>query len=451
MNLKHITLLFLAIVGLFVSCNDSENEYSTDGYNDAQIASLVLTGVHNKTLDSLSRATDSLRYIVLGKTKFAIDQVAGVIYNPDSLPYGMKLGKLNMALTYSSTISALNIELPDSTYVWNYSDSVDFSKRPIYLESVAPSITSKKRYRLDVRIHQIDPDVLAWRNVGDFTDLGTRKTVLFNDKFYSFVEKPGAVALDIATVSPTSATSLSITSHSTNLPSNTNIRNIVSYNDAFYAVTADGKSYKSLDGQVWNEQANGKVVAVIYGVLPSKQTSDDLLLVLVQDAGKYYFAKTKDFSSVDVLTEIPSGFPVYGFASATNSKRDRAIDNVLLLTAGEDNSGIALSATWILRYADGKLEYTKTNTTTLFGGVGLVTTFYNNKVYLFVQDEIYTSNTWGMEWAAVDDKEKLPSGFTMRRYESLVVRNNYLWVFAGESSIGNPYRDIWTGILNKLR
>ncbi len=123
MNFRYIIILFFSSLFIFSCDDDNEIDYTIDPSTDAQIYSFTLNATHKKEGDSISRAQDSLRFLEFAKTKFAIDQSQGVIYNPDSLPYGFKMHKAQMTLTYNATygISKLEVLHPDSvnTFEWD--------------------------------------------------------------------------------------------------------------------------------------------------------------------------------------------------------------------------------------------------------------------------------------------------------------------------------------------
>ncbi len=171
MNFKYSVLVLLGLLFLY-SCNEkNEIDSVSTSSEDAQIYSITLTASHKKSGDSLSRAQDSVRFLTFAKTKFAIDQVSGVIYNPDSLPYGFKLEKAKMTLTYNPTygVSKVEIQHPDSVAwaEWNGTDSISLSRdwTKIKVHAQASNI---KNYRLELRVHKVDPEVIVWKNMDSF-------------------------------------------------------------------------------------------------------------------------------------------------------------------------------------------------------------------------------------------------------------------------------------------
>lgn len=92
----------------------------------------------------------------VGTVKFVIDQVNGRIYNPDSLPFGTVIEKVVCTVTYANGLASIEVTqdaLPDSTYYWNLSDSLDFSK-PVKMVTTAYDGITKKTYITQVNVHQ---------------------------------------------------------------------------------------------------------------------------------------------------------------------------------------------------------------------------------------------------------------------------------------------------------
>lgn len=449
MNFKYIALLLVSSVCFLASCdNDSENALSQPS-KDSQILSFSVTGVHDKTIkDSLERATDSLRFVTLGKTKFAIDQLKGQIFNTDSLPFGTVLGNLAVKVSYKGNPHQISVQIPDSTYNWNSSDSINFSKNPITFTVSAGEGT--KEYNIKLLIHKIDPDLLTWKQVGSLTKAVNQKTVLFNEKFYSFTQTSTGIP-SVEIISSGNGTISSEEKAVSGLPFNANAESITLLNNIFYSISNSGDSYKSEDGVTWIRQANEKIFLNILGVIPGSKATDDQLLVITNDAGQFYFGYSKDLSSVDQLTKIPDNFPTKRFTSVTNYSRNKK-NNMLLISAGLDKNDKMLSATWWLSLDEnGIFQINPSKGTDLFKGGGLSSFFYDNKLYTFAGKEFFISNDWGINWTKAPEKQALNSNFGSRYLQSVIVKDKNIWIFGGVSESGFYFKDIWSGILNRVK
>lgn len=113
-NWFYYCFTLLATTILLSSCLNSDDvEYIYSA--DAQMTSLTI-----------SSSEDSLK--VLSKVDFSIDQVssAPLVFNKDSLPYlfEVKTVKMNITTNGASGIKFYLIN-PDSSYIWNLTDSVE--------------------------------------------------------------------------------------------------------------------------------------------------------------------------------------------------------------------------------------------------------------------------------------------------------------------------------------
>lgn len=463
MNIKYITYLISGLFLFFLlpSCNSDDTVSYSSQTNDAQIYSFSIKGEFYKFQDSTQRAMDSIRFLQINKTKYAIDQVSGTIYNPDSLPYGTVLrNKVYVSASYNPTYGAAGVKviIPDSLsgFNWNNTDSLNFSKRPITF--IVTSLGGPvKSYNIDIRIHKVDPDTISWKQMESYpVSIGKSKTLLVdNNKFYTYSVQNGSVSL--FTSDRTSLNWLSKTI--SGLPSTIKPETIFNMNGVFYGVLDNGDSYKSNDGLLWENANNGKVINSIVGVLPAEVSSADELLVTINDGGKYYFGKTKDMVSVEVVdylsvsptnNQVPSSFPIQGEASYTSYSTDRN-KRMLILNGGLGTTGADINYTWFIKNTTQGLDLTPSAKNTLFQGAGLSNTLYDGKLYVLAENQFYISNTWGANWYKAPNKQKLDPSMAKRSGQTLIVdTENNIWIFGGVSTDGTYLNDVWRGRLNKL-
>ena len=457
MKLKQvIRLLFLSIfsVAILSSCNSNDNEYTATALSaDAQIYSFKVSAIP-------VTAVDSMNYPIMAKTRFSIDQKVQYIYNLDSLPYKTALKKFAATLTYStSSPSRLQLIYPDSIADWNGSDSIDFSLNPKIRVTPANGInTDSKEYTIDIRIHKVDPDTLIWKNTGTQpSTIGKQKTILKGNTFYTFTIDNGSFSLYKAEKSNVSAWTKQ-TMIST-LPATVVLDNITLYNDTFYAVDTDRKSYSSTDGVTWNPR-NTNVYSII-GVLPAATEAKDVLLVVTENAGKYYFAKTTNMNTLDIVekisynplsNEIPVNFPATGFSSVTIYDRSNLNNNILATTGGKLFSNAQTNLSWTIREGSDKLEIISSQQNFAFtANIGISSFLYDGYIYALTKNVLYKTSSVGYKWSA-PAKESVDTKMPKASGQSIIVDDeNYIWVFGGVSDTGStPVREIWKGRLNKL-
>ena len=157
-NWFYYCFTLLAATYILSSClnSDSDNiDYTVS--RDAQITSL-----------SISSAEDSLR--VLSKVKFSIDQVssAPLIFNKDSLPYLFDISTASLQIqTNSASGIKLHLFNPDSSYIWNKTDSVMINKLK-HIEVFAQDGITSKTYTFKLSTHQQDPYTLFWQSIAEY-------------------------------------------------------------------------------------------------------------------------------------------------------------------------------------------------------------------------------------------------------------------------------------------
>jgi hypothetical protein len=464
MNIKYITHLVLGLfLGfLFSSCNDDDTTTSYSSQTkDAQIYSFSVSPGYPKRTNDADKKQDTIRLQEIKKIRFAIDQVAGIIYNPDSMPYGTVLEKALITATYNPIYKAASVLVttPDSIkgYVWNNTDSINVSKNPIQFVVTPVGGGPGKTYRIDLRIHKVDPDTIVWKMANSVpTPIGTSKTILAKNMFYTYSFDSGSSTLHTSKKQELLNWQAELL---TGLPSNTRPESIFYFNSVFYAVDTTGKSYQSADGENWMLINNGKNITSIVGIVPQDSRQDDILLVTLNVNGKYYFGKTKDLSIIEIVeylsstpssNEVPSNFALQGGASYTHFSTDKNTQ-MLVVTAGVDGMGRSSSLTWLIKNSSLGLELSPSVKNILFEGAGLSNFWYNNQLYTFAGNTFYTSITWGQSWTKAPNKQQLGSSAIKRSGQTVIVDNEHnIWIFGGVSSTGARLNDVWKGRLNKL-
>jgi hypothetical protein len=453
MNLRYTVYLILGSL-LFFSCSDDNTtNITTEEYKDAQIYSFSISGEHDKDQDSIPRSYDSIRFIQINKTKFAIDQVRRVIYNPDSMPYGTNLRKLLVTATFNPSYGSygqVNITTPDSIkgYTWNKTDSVDFSKLPVSFAVTAYGGGDPRVYNIDMRIHKVDPDTILWKQMPSYpTQIGKSKTLLFNNKFYTYTTVSSSLRLYNSDINNLNWISKTLTG----LPSNINVESLTVLDSVVYGVDENGNSYKSTDGEIWSQVSNGKNITSILGVLPGVNDDQKQLLVIINNSGTYRWGKTNDMSSVEEISaSIPDNFPIKGCTSYTNMPTNIK-NRTLLLVGGNDNVGKDISYTWVVKNVAGGLEVSPFVKNNFFQGDGLSAFMYNDLLYVLASNQFYTSASWGQSWIEADSKQMLDPNMGKRKGQSVVIDNeNYIWIFGGISDNNSYYNDVWKGRLNRV-
>ena len=441
---------FTLLIGTLIlsSCLNSNDTEDYEFSSDAQITSL-----------KISSNQDSLK--VLSKVNFSIDQVssAPLIFNKDSLPYLFDVSMVSMNInTNRSSGIKIHLANPDSSYIWNNTDSVMIKKLK-HIEVYAEDGRTTKTYTFQLRTHQQDPDKIYWQNVkSNYINSPTDQvTVSTKDKFFTFYKVNNALLLSTSSIDDGvtwTTQTLSGLPQDVELTSIQN--NTLEEKEIWLALDTNGKVYKSVDGKTWTNTLSALSVKSIFGKIPSiaeSTNAKDSILAVVNDGGKFKFAKTTDFSSIRILNEIPLSFPVKDFTFTTINDSLIYTAKYLVATGGKDIYNNSNTSVWILQEDENKITHTSKRLKFNVKGSSLFN--YDKKVYLMTSEEnknvFYTSTSYGLVWEKSSNKQSLPAEFINRSNQSVCVDSkNFIWIFGGASSSQNQIVDIWKGRINKL-
>ena len=440
-NWFYYCVALLAITFTLSSClNSDETEITLSA--DAQITSL-----------KLSSSEDSIK--ALSTVEFSINQVssAPLIFNKDSLPYLFDVEKVLMTITDNGA-SGIKLYLSnDSSYIWNKTDSVMIKKLK-QIEVFAQNGKTTKMYTFQLKIHQQDPDTMLWQNVkNNYITAPTAQVTVSNKKqFFTYYTSGSSIKLSTSLVTDGATWTNQVLS---GLPQNVVLKSIqnisLDSNETWYALDANNNVYTSKDGFNWSQRSTDFPVKTIYGILPS--FTKDSILTVVKDGTKYKFAKTKDFSSLRVLNEIPVGFPVEGVTFTTVNDPFIYTAKYLIATGGMDINNLTNNSVWLLQ--ENETQITFTSKLLKFNVTGASLFNYDKKIYMLTSEDnknvFYTSSNYGVFWEKANNKQSLPSGFTKRSNQSVSVDDkNNVWIFGGTSANQTQLTDVWKGRINKL-
>ncbi len=86
----------------------------------------------------------------------------GLVWNKDSILYGTKLDHVVPRFSFAATPGAAVLTFPDTTVALTGYDTLDFTKRPIYLTIRSADRSNTKVYEIRPTVHQVDPDLFQW-------------------------------------------------------------------------------------------------------------------------------------------------------------------------------------------------------------------------------------------------------------------------------------------------
>ena len=366
---RYISGLFCwAIVALgLTSClgsNDSETVV-TNHYNCIITAfslednSSVCSGLSNYsfTIDNYGLSDDSIH---------ALYPDDGIIFNPDSLPYGAIADSVKISVSFASPDSAyLNLYGLDGTlgqYAQFSSDSAFyFASYPDARMTLVARGGNRKTYHIKVNVHKVVGDTIVWH---DYTDelwadmnITDQRTDTLGKTLYWFVEEDGQ--------SDKVSTSLLSENSPTEWQPMANVvvsdgelldlATLYNWHNRLYAIgKTQGKLLTSADGHNWEVACNDYTFAAILG--NQYRTKDvygrwnqDSLNVIVKVGDAYHFAVSANATDWNVNHQIPENFPVTGFTRPiwTAARSDYGnLTSRLYITGGLTASGEYVSSTW---------------------------------------------------------------------------------------------------------
>lgn len=442
-NRFYYYLTLVAATFILSSCLDSDNKEIEYQYSaDAQITSL-----------KLSSDKDSLN--VLPRVEFSINQVssAPIIFNKDSLPYLFDVTNVSMSVSTNGA-SGIKIHLNnDSSYIWNMTDSVMLKKLKL-IEVFAQDGKTKKTYTFKLTTHQQDPDTIFWQNIkSNYISVPSDQVTVSNKtSFFTYYKTNNSLQLSTSLITDGETW---VNQTLSGLPQDVVLKSIgneaLEGNEAWFAVDTDNKLYLSTNGVSWTMKPTDYPIKAVFGQLPS--FTKDSILTVVKDGNKYRFAKTMDFSSMNVLNEIPSGFPIKDFTYTTVKDPLIYTAKYLVVTGGKNKEDVANENVWLLQEAENKI--TSTSKQLKFNVAGSTLFNYDNKIYLLTsvdnKNVFYTSTNYGVFWETPSNKQSLPVIFKNRQNQSVNTDSkNNIWIFGGTSTNQTQLVEIWKGRINKL-
>lgn len=167
-------MLSAVVMLLTTSCSSKENTVTPDDYTGITAATFGALRRLNASSGSYSTYTpSSATYPIY------IDQIKGLIYNPDSLPVRTIASKILLTLSFKGNSSGIleSTEKADSFSQYFYAtDTLDFTK-PRKIRVTSSDGTHSKDYTIDIRIHKTSVDSIKWSKMGVCNNIKNKKLI----------------------------------------------------------------------------------------------------------------------------------------------------------------------------------------------------------------------------------------------------------------------------------
>lgn len=435
---------------------------------------IVLAGCKEETTDTTSPYAEITAFSFatdtanpgLTATTYKVEQRTdtGFIYNSDSIAFGTTLDSVMPRFSYKATPASVTLFLPDTSFILTGSDTVDFSREPIFVHIKSSDLTNEKWYQLAFTVHQVDPDLYVWTRLTEriFTRNCDMQAFYINGQLVLFTND------GLSTGVYTSANGSLWTKQSavTGLPAACRVRNILQLGSTLYY--ADGNYlYTSTDITTWTTHdysTRGFSFVNMLVAFDNKawcilrdRTTSQLLLGHTQPNDSLLPAEPIYGLQGDTL---PAGFPVSDFASlafGASSERPRA-----MIVGGRTEDGTPLNTRWNLEYEtsagyrikDFSIEQPDFRSLTgisllqydghiiMFGGIDNDLTWRTSM--LFSDDE-------GMNWYTPDTAHnRLPDTYGQRQKQTAVIDNANNIYLVGGQSFTETFSDVYRGHLTSI-
>lgn len=436
----YILICFFAII--LISCDNSTSESKPSSV--AKLSAFSFAKV-----DSMPG---------LAQAVFTVEERldTGLVWNKDSMLYGTDLRRVVPRFIFAATPSASSLIFPDTVCQLTGYDTLDFTKRPIYLSIRSGDKTNTKVYEIRPTVHQQDPDLYTWTMLTDriYPEDDSEQRVVEQDDQFVMLSSNG---FEIQVFHSPDGVEWSLPETPAGLPYDTKVRQIISDGETLYY--AQGNTiYMSDDAVNWSS------VIVPEEVVTMLLYWNGRVWVLTQKEGQYELGYLQD-GELKMSGLKPAGeFPISDFASVcflSASGRERA-----MIIGGFAENGKSLNTRWHLEYSehplpDGqyRLEEFSIDRPNFSSMTGISVVWYNGQMLLFggVNDkmsyfgrDIMISNDEGLTWSKADTaKNQLPEVYQARQKQSAIVRDEYIYLFGGQDQ-STTYSDVYRGKLNSI-
>ncbi len=414
---------------------------------------------------SFSIKSDSVP--AFAKRTFTVDQTNFLIYNADSLPFKTKLYKQYKAIPVISTYSSAAMFFNDTTYTSG--DSIDFRWKHT-LKNYAANGTTFLSYDVQVRVHKVEPDSIAWqkRTYPSYGSSETaQKAVYCNDLVMLFLNNGS----DISLYTTTDAKNWNGGSTISSLPASVSLQNMIVLNNVMYVI-ADGQTiYSSSNGTTWN-----KITIASANQLKSLIAGYDnkLFAVMYDTSNKYYVSTSSDGQnwteqySIDNIEKNYNngnkfnGFPVSDFAVTTFKPQTGSPK--LMLIGGKDLAGTTVNSVYTYMAGTGQwMDFsTEIKADSFPASKNSSLIWYDDRLMLWggtntsgaiAKDTLLCSKTEGYIWTRRDTLVNFPKvlNYKPRTKTSVIVdKYNRIFMIGGKDANGNFIKEAWVGRKNKL-
>lgn len=374
---KKITKLtgVLSVCVMLTSCLGSkeESEYIQTNAGNALVTSFALKDNSN-VMTGLSKYAFTIdHYGQSDAALHALYPADGIIFNPDSLPYGTIPDSVKVTVGFNSPKSVHfnlynnNGELKQFSNYANDSALWLASYPDVRLKLTSYDESVTKTYHVKVNVHKVRTDTIVWKTYNESVwpnlDIQSQRVDTLNGNLMWYV-KVGNGDYRVKSNVLRNMTAWSESSQIiTLLEEDLDLETMFGYQGSIFAVNRrDGSLWSTTDGIMWGPKSKSMKFVNILGVLQEVKGNNidpyywhpDQLAVIVEIDGELKIRYSEDMGmtwSDDGKGDkpVPADFPVKGFVRPIGTPAKASLGNVssrITIVGGVNKNGELLKTVW---------------------------------------------------------------------------------------------------------
>lgn len=331
-KLSGILCLVGSLLGLS-SCLGTDDELTY--YSDTAISSFSLGTLKRYYTTTGSKGQDSTysASYTASSTSFYIDQVAGKIYNPDSLPKGVDAKHILCTIgTKNSGTVVLVLKTKDgkdSLAYYSSSDSINFSQ-PLVARVYNNAGTAYRSYTITVNIHQEDSTDMRWNSASLYNGeaIAAARMVKNDNGLYLFENSANATTLRYYNNGTWDIPNMLA------LPADA-YKNAVAWGNKLYYMS-EGKIMRSTNMGAWEQTGTNTQLTQLIGVTPTT-------LYALGTNGLYASADEGATWTLEALDDAATNLPTSDINLVVKKHRVNANTYKLVLMGNRDGKAVVWS------------------------------------------------------------------------------------------------------------
>lgn len=389
--------------------------------------------------------------------RFFIDQVNGLVYNVDSLPYGSKVDYLVPTMVFYSTNGKVLI---NDTLPAPNKDTLDFSQ-PLKVTNTSADGKYTRSYWVQINVHQADPEAMVVTHYPPaFPTITARSRVfpLGQDAYRAYFLTASGLSAYASTYELTAWTPLTVTG----LDAPVNLSSLSRLGTDWFVAGLDGSLYASSDGLGWVRQPVALSFVTLYGSLKRNYVTDpnpQYLVALVRDSdGAFCSARSADGTTWVTGKPLNAAFPVTDAAYVLGTTATNV--QFLSVMSGLKADGQVATTIWSTEDGLNWILVQSSATMPVCGLRGNSLVYYGNQLISFggirpsgvYEHSVHVSRDHGRNWVTPPEKWVFPNLSDGLAYGTLLVERRedaingkdrlFFWYFGGECA-GQVSGNVW--------